>query len=428
MAASPLARPQRSMDLLSPPSDAAGNTITARVGLRDQYPHSAFSDAAVRHASSFAVRPSDVFLTTAPKTGTTWLQQIFHQLRCATLCDVGREKGHMAFDDIYQVVPWAQMSDDLGISLDAEQWAPLRPRAMSTPTPPPQLSPQLPPRIFKSHQRIAAINRGAKVVCVVRSPAATLLSWYNFLCAMRVPKVLAYPSVNEFVRDSEYCVDGMRFGATLWEYFVEFFTCATLPNVLCLVYEDLHADLASHLPHLAHFAGLPRCDAACTALVAERCSKMYMARHASKFDGSWAFERLKAVGRTREIESSRPAARVSSLPGTPGSPAARKKLLTATEAGEAGGAASGAAEKASSPPSTPSTPRSLLRRAFYLEEEEGVGHTASSVEETFNADALAFIDEQWAVNVAPVTGCATFSEMVALLRVRLAAQRSAVQL
>ena len=385
--------------------------ITARVGRRAQFPHSAFSDRAVKHASTFATRPTDVFITTAPKTGTTWLQQIFHQLRAATLCEVGRAEGDMDFDDVYQVVPWAQMSDDLGIDLDAEQWAPRRAARDSA---------ALVPRFFKSHQRISAINRGAKVVCVVRSPAATLFSWYNFLCAMKVPKVLAFPSINEFVRDREYCVDGMRFGASLWEYFSEFFLCATLPDVLCLVYEDLHADLTAHLPMLARFAGMPACGADVSAAVAERCSKAYMAAHSSKFDGSWAYAKLKAEGRTRELESSRPAARVGSSASSPCTPAQARKHLRSV-LGTAGASAD--------PAVAPSSPRCVLHRrrtsSFREEEEHDV---ALGVARVFTPDALAFIDAQWARTVAPATGCASYSEMVAVLRLRFAASKRAAGL
>ena len=400
---------------------AVAGGITARVGRRAQFPHSAFSDRAVQQASIFATRPTDVFITTAPKTGTTWLQQILHQLRAATLCDVGRAEGHMDFDDVYQVVPWAQMSDDLGVNLDAEQWAPRRATWGSAATV---------PRFFKSHQRISAINRGAKVLCVVRSPAATLFSWYNFLCAMKVPQVLAYPSVNEFVHDSEYCVDGMRFGASLWEYFSEFFLCATLPNVLCLVYEDLHADLTAHLPMLATFAGLPACGADVCAAVAERCSKAFMAVHSSKFDGSWAYAQLEAEGRTRELESSRPAARVGSSTSSPQTPAqARKHLRSVLGVTSASGAGGGSAGPSVGPAVAPSSPRCVLHRrrtsSFRQEEQHDI---ARGVERVFTPEALAFIDAQWARIVAPATGCASYSEMVAVLRLRLAESRRAAGL
>ncbi|CAB3978188.1 sulfotransferase domain-containing [Paramuricea clavata] len=65
-----------------------------------------------RHGLSFKPRPDDVFVVTTPKCGTTWMQQILHQLRSG---------GDMSFDEISDVVPYIEMAYDIEINLDAEQ-------------------------------------------------------------------------------------------------------------------------------------------------------------------------------------------------------------------------------------------------------------------------------------------------------------------
>ena len=102
------------------------------------------------------------------------------------------------------------------------------------------------PRVFKSHQRLQAINRGAKYIVTVRDPVKTIISWYRFLSGKRVPPILAHADVSAFVLndDGTYIHHGMRFGATLWEYYLEYWKCRDLPNVLVLVFEDLVKDLA----------------------------------------------------------------------------------------------------------------------------------------------------------------------------------------
>jgi hypothetical protein len=50
--------------------------------------------------ANFVARPTDVLITTAPKAGTTWMQQILHQLRS------GGDADFISIDD---VVPWLEL-------------------------------------------------------------------------------------------------------------------------------------------------------------------------------------------------------------------------------------------------------------------------------------------------------------------------------
>lgn len=60
-----------------------------------------------RILANFKPRASDVLITTAPKAGTTWMQQILHQLRTG---------GDADFDSIDAVVPWLELQRE-GMSL-----------------------------------------------------------------------------------------------------------------------------------------------------------------------------------------------------------------------------------------------------------------------------------------------------------------------
>ena len=64
------------------------------------------------HGLSFKPRPDDVFVVTPPKCGTTWMQQIVHQLR---------SDGDMSFDEICDVVPHLEHAYDTGIDIEGEQ-------------------------------------------------------------------------------------------------------------------------------------------------------------------------------------------------------------------------------------------------------------------------------------------------------------------
>lgn len=61
------------------------------------------------------------------------------------------------YEDIYQVSPWAQLAGDLGQDLNEPHIAC--------------------PRLFKTHQRLSAINAGGKYLVTVRDPTKVLISW-----------------------------------------------------------------------------------------------------------------------------------------------------------------------------------------------------------------------------------------------------------
>ena len=70
------------------------------------------TEEGTRMGLSFKPRSEDVFVVTPGKTGTTWMQQILHQLRSG---------GDMSFDNISDVVPFIEMAYDTGkIDLEAE--------------------------------------------------------------------------------------------------------------------------------------------------------------------------------------------------------------------------------------------------------------------------------------------------------------------
>ena len=62
--------------------------------------------------SQFKPRESDVFIVTYPKCGTTWMQQIVHQLKTG---------GDMSFNEITDVVPWIELAYDVQCDLYREQ-------------------------------------------------------------------------------------------------------------------------------------------------------------------------------------------------------------------------------------------------------------------------------------------------------------------
>lgn len=78
---------------------------------------------ATKALCSYSFQPTDLFIATAPRSGTTLTQQIVHQLRTG---------GDMTFVSIDEVVPWLDLHLFLNLPLCTEQMALHRPRAFKT--------------------------------------------------------------------------------------------------------------------------------------------------------------------------------------------------------------------------------------------------------------------------------------------------------
>ena len=130
---------------------ASDAELLARLRERNGGMHSA---ASTERGRSFKPRPSDCFIVTYPKCGTTWVTAIAHALRGGSF---------EGLEEITEVVPWDVVALDCGQDLDAEQ--------------------PCSPRLFKSHEASATIAPGARYIYVARDPADALVSFYNFLPA-----------------------------------------------------------------------------------------------------------------------------------------------------------------------------------------------------------------------------------------------------
>ena len=71
-----------------------------------------FPEEGARISLSFVPQPSDIIVTTSLKCGTTWMQQIVHQLRSG---------GDMDYEDISDVVPYIDLSYNCEVDLEAKQ-------------------------------------------------------------------------------------------------------------------------------------------------------------------------------------------------------------------------------------------------------------------------------------------------------------------
>eukprot|EP00927_Polykrikos_kofoidii_P073452 TRINITY_DN69490_c0_g1_i1.p1 TRINITY_DN69490_c0_g1~~TRINITY_DN69490_c0_g1_i1.p1 ORF type:complete len:328 (-),score=51.98 TRINITY_DN69490_c0_g1_i1:44-1027(-) len=217
------------------------------------------SEKSVSAGRAFSPRPTDVFVVTYPKCGTTWMTQICHQLRTG---------GHDDFEEISCVCPWDIVALDVGQDLDADQIAE--------------------PRIFKSHERAPDIAKGGRYIHVCRDPFDAFVSFYRFLPAWAaIPDGAISPE--EF---AEAIFGGASHSGGIWDFFTEWWARRGDQNVLWVCYEDLHSNLREQLVRIARFMGVPTDEERLRA-VEEKCSFAYMQARSSQFDEHVVFGKLR---------------------------------------------------------------------------------------------------------------------------------------
>jgi len=247
------------------------------------------SSKSLEIAASWVPRPTDVVIATPPKTGTTWLQQLIHQLRTG---------GDMEFEDIYQPIPWQIMAYDLGIDINAEQ--PSYKKVTNNDF--------FFPRVYKSHQRLSACHPGAQFIVTIRDPATVWSSKYRFMQSWKSPKIKNFSGMNDLGFFS--LIEDMSFGASLYEYYLEFWKLRDQENVLIVCFEDLMKETERYIPLIANFIGLDHPTEELIAEVLRMSTREFMTNHINVFDESWVHKKLIEIGRHKNPEEFLPCQRV----------------------------------------------------------------------------------------------------------------------
>jgi Sulfotransferase domain len=229
----------------------------------------------LRHAIAFGHRferrPDDVYIATFPKSGTTLLQMIVHQLR---------GDGEMDIPHINAVVPWLEPE------LLNENYAFLA---------------ALPaPRVLKTHLLYERLPPGSRVIYVVRDVREVFVSVLHHQSMMLGQRLTPEELAPQFLH-------GEPFLGNWFEHLESWWPHRRDPNVLFLTYAGMVGDLEGTVRRVAAFCGLPL-DESRMPRILERCGIEYMRRHEAKFDprlqvidpGLQGFIRQGKAGRWRE--------------------------------------------------------------------------------------------------------------------------------
>lgn len=197
----------------------------------------------------YTPRPDDVFIATAPKSGTTLMQMMLYQLTT---------DGSMSFPHIDGVSPFFELDFLRGA--------------------PPGFHERFPsPRIFKTHLRYEQLPPGVpRIVYVLRDVWDVAVSSYHH------EALINGMDVDQNVFLDRYLAGQTRF-VSWFDHLESWWPHRNDPNVLFLRYEDAISNLEGTVRRVAAFCGIP-IDEKEMPRILERCGVEFMKRHDDKFD------------------------------------------------------------------------------------------------------------------------------------------------
>ncbi|NOZ10340.1 MAG: sulfotransferase domain-containing protein [Gammaproteobacteria bacterium] len=180
--------------------------------------------------ANFKPRPLDVLITTAPKAGTTWMQQILHQLRSG---------GDPDFESIDVVVPW------LECPRGGKSWQDVLSDYEAIAD----------PRVFKTHctyLQTPGVDT-ARLILSSRDPRDCCVSFYHHILDMtdEARRRAGIKCPDSF---DAYLESWLEFGA--WYRNVQsWWSHRKDDNLLWLRYEDMKVDLEGSTDQILQFLG-----------------------------------------------------------------------------------------------------------------------------------------------------------------------------
>jgi len=246
-------------------------------GKHDLFPNQVYNEVAVPHfcpperyaalhTEEFTPRPDDIVVSTFPKSGTTWLQNIVYNL-------VGCPNGPIV--QINKSVPWLQ--DSWSVKLE-------------------DIERMKGPRVFKTHDYWTwmpeKLRETARFIYCSRNPKDQAVSYFHhikFLKKIYGDKCSAM-TFSEFFNQIYTNEDVAMYG--FWEdHNIEWLEQSSRNNIMFVTYEDLKEDTEREIRRIVQFLGL--------SLDEERIAETLQQsgfKHMQKSDNlnySWVTEGLK---------------------------------------------------------------------------------------------------------------------------------------
>ncbi|GGD85025.1 hypothetical protein GCM10011515_00910 [Tsuneonella deserti] len=248
----------------------------------------------LHHFRPLENEPGDVFIACWAKSGTTMMQQMFHQIRMIAATG----SSDMDFDDISRVVPWEDSAPLIDHDINGPQRAT--------------------PRGFKSHREYERLPAGMRYVVTLRDPKETYCSFHRFFDGWHLERGAV--GLEEFF---PLWLGGGPNGCDYFTHLLSWYARAGESDTLLTTYRWAARNRPAMIRRLAGFIGIETTD----ALVAEvdrMTSRDFMYAHKNRFDDAMVSAALeRRVGIPADSDSTKVQATASDAKELPPSIAAR---------------------------------------------------------------------------------------------------------
>jgi hypothetical protein len=223
-----------------------------------------FESAPQQHFRPLEPRPGDVFITSWAKSGTTLMQQMFHQIRMIAATG----EGDMNFDDISRMTPWEDTAFVIDFDMNAAQRAA--------------------PRGFKSHREYERLPPAMRYIVTLRDPKETYVSFYRFIDGWHIERG-AIP-IEDFL---PMWTGGGPGGCDYFTHLLSWYARRSEPDTLLASYRWAAKNRPAMIRRMADFLGLALTDEQ-AALVEHMTSRDFMHAHKDRFDDAMFCAALEA--------------------------------------------------------------------------------------------------------------------------------------
>jgi hypothetical protein len=213
-----------------------------------------YAGAPQLHFRPLVTQPGDVYITSWAKSGTTLMQQMFHQIRMVAATGAG----DMDFDDISRMTPW----EDTALPLDFDM----------------NVAQRAQPRGFKSHREYERLPADARYIVTLRDPKETFVSYFRFLDGWHIEP--GSIPIEDFY---PMWLGGGPGGCDYATHLLSWYARRDAPDTLLATYRWAAKNRSAMILRMADFLGLALTPEQ-AAIVLDMTSRDFMHAHKDRFD------------------------------------------------------------------------------------------------------------------------------------------------